>query len=132
MLTHQQRKYAENRASGMNKKQSAIAAGCPEKTASQAASRYERDPEVRAHMERLQSAEAGEMTFDCPLEFMRHMMNREEEEPKLRLDAAKALASYTVAKPGEKGKKEEQKEAAKRVAGSSKFGVQAAPLRSVK
>lgn len=167
MITHQQRLYAENRAKGLGKKAAAVAAGCPEKSASQAASRYEKSPDVIAHMERIgfdpskkskpavkpkskkpdQTSDAEALAaqklqaraescgsgFDCPLEYMKHLMNAESEDPKLRLDASKALASFTIAKPGEKGKKEERQEAADRVAGSGgKFGVQAAPLRSVK
>lgn len=136
-LTEQKRRYAAARLAGVPKKQAAIAAGCPEKTASQAASRYEKDPDVQAAMGRMVAvdkarsaavepkrkddpvidpnphipAQAGD-----PLEFMRSMMNDLEAEPKLRLDAAKALASFTVTKPGEKGKKQERQEAAEKVA----------------
>lgn len=57
-----------------------------------------------------------------PLSFFRSMMADEEMDPKLRLDAAKALASFTVRKPGEKGKKEEVQDAAEHVA-SGRFGL---------
>jgi len=147
MLTHKQRIYAEGRANGLSKKDAAIAAGCPEKSASQAASRYEKDPDIQAHVLRLGANPATEPaekiqaratvqsggTFKCPLEYMRSVMNEIEEDPKLRLDAAKALASYTVSKPGEKGKKEERQAAADKVAsGSGRFGVAPAPLKVVK
>ena len=51
-----------------------------------------------------------------PLEFMRRVMQDEVEDLKIRLDAAKALASFTIAKPGEKGKKEAQADKAKEAA----------------
>lgn len=65
-----------------------------------------------------------------PLEFMRQMMNDLEADPKLRLDAAKALAAFTVAKPGDKGKKDEKADAAKEA--GKKFGSTPPPLRAVK
>lgn len=58
---------------------------------------------------------------DDPLEFMRQMMKNVGEDPRLRLEAAKSLAAYTLSKPGEKGKKEEQADAAKGAA--RKFGT---------
>lgn len=144
-LTEQKRRYADARLAGMPKKQAAIEAGCPEKTAAQAASRYEKDPDVQAAMGRSVAvarqrkhepkidpdphipAQAGD-----PLEFMRQMMNDLEADPKLRLDAAKALAAFTVAKPGEKGKKEQVQEAAEQVA-SGRFGLRKpGQLRAVK
>jgi len=62
---------------------------------------------------------------DDPLEFWRNMMRDKAEDPRLRLEASKALAAYTLPKPGDKGKKEEQKDAAKEVA--KKFGAIAPP-----
>lgn len=43
-------------------------------------------------------------------------MQDEVEDLKIRLDAAKALASFTVSKPGEKGKKEIQADKAEKAA----------------
>jgi phage terminase small subunit len=62
---------------------------------------------------------------DDPLEFMRLMMKDRGEDPRLRLRAAEVLAAFTKPKPGDKGKKEEQAEAAKEVA--KKFGAIAPP-----
>lgn len=135
-LTDQKRRYADARLAGMPKKQAAIEAGCPEKTAAQAASRYEKDPDVLAAMSRTVAVEDRKKTpppeldpdphipaqAGDPLEFMRLMMNDLEAEPKLRLDAAKALAAFTVSKPGEKGKKEQVQEAAEQVA-TGRFGL---------
>lgn len=46
MLTDQRRKYAEARVKGCTKREAAIAAGCPPKTATQAAARLEKHPSV--------------------------------------------------------------------------------------
>lgn len=47
MLTDQRRRYAEARAKGYTKREAAIAAGCPPKTATQAAARLERNEHVQ-------------------------------------------------------------------------------------
>ncbi|MGP8812141.1 terminase small subunit [Pseudomonas aeruginosa] len=143
-LTEQKRRYAAARLSGMGKKAAAIEAGCPEKTAAQAASRYEKDSDVQAAMGRkLKVAEKKvaatsvdpdpyiPVRSDDPLEFMRQMMNDLEADPKLRLDAAKALAGFTIAKPGEKGKKEERQEKAEEAGKSSRFGLRKGHLKAV-
>ena len=149
-ITHQKRLYAEGRLAGLTQRAAAIAAGCPERTASQAASRYEKDQDVIAHMARLsgkqgqdappapvkESQPAAPATViagndpDCPLAFMRAMMNCDAEDPRLRLDAAKALATYTIKKPGEQGKKEESASKAKQVA--DKYAAAPPPLKAVK
>lgn len=146
-LTDQKRRYAMARLAGLGKKAAAIEAGCPEKTAAQAASRYEKDPDVIAAMARMTMAEtpqhvqattAPPMQDDTPgiippaedpLTFMRTMMNDLYTDPKLRLDAAKALAAFTLAKPGEKGKKEERAEAAAKASGG-RFSSAPPPPRS--
>lgn len=165
MLTRQQKLYAEGRAAGLQKKLAAIAAGCPEGTASQAASRYERNPEIQAHMARhglkpvakpvtkvkpepiketpvtpevdeqpaqeTPKEDADPRRYSCPIAYMQDLVNNDLEDPKLRLDAAKAWATLTVAKPGEKGKKETQKEKAEEVA--ARFAPASAPkLKAVK
>lgn len=141
-LTEQKRRYAAARLSGLSKKAAAIEAGCPEKTASQAASRYEKDHDVLAAMGRM-AAQPDKHAPQVdpnphipapaadPLEFMRQMMNDLEADPKLRLDAAKSLASFTVAKPGEGGKKDQKADAAKQ-AGQGRFSAAPPPLRAVK
>lgn len=179
MLTQQQRLYAEFRKEGLGKRAAAIAAGCPDKTAAQAGSRYEKNADVQEHMRRIGFEPEAEAAFkkerpaskaaqekpvakkpnpkphrtaveiaaekiaersktvthsdySCPLDYMASVMNDGVEDPKLRLDAAKALASFTVAKPGEKGKKEERQDAAKQVASSGRFSSAPAPLKAVK
>lgn len=143
-LTEQKRRYAAARLSGLGKKAAAIEAGCPERTAAQAASRYEKDPDVQAAMgrqlkvaERKVAATSADpdpyipARSDDPLEFMRQVMNDLEADPKLRLDAAKALAGFTIAKPGEKGKKEERQEKAEEAGKSSRFGLRKGHLKAV-
>ena len=62
-----------------------------------------------------------------PLAFMRQMMSDPNEDPRLRLDAAKALAPYVYPKQGEKGKTELKQESAKEA--HAKFKPAAAPTR---
>jgi phage terminase small subunit len=144
-LTEQKRRYAEARLSGQTKKKAAISAGCPEKTASQAASRLERDGEVLAAMGRATVVKAAAKATqpqgnpdpyipkpaDDPLIFFKAMMNDLEADPKLRLEAAKSLAAFTVLKPTESGKKDQKADAAKN-AGAGRYGTGAPPLRAVK
>ncbi len=143
-LTDQKRRYAAARLAGMKKKEAAIEAGCPAKTASQAASRYEKDPDVLAAMGRSVAVEPKRNTLppqvdpdqyipdqvDDPVEFFKNMTNDLEADPRLRLDAAKAWAQFTVAKPGEKGKKDEKAKAADEAA-KGRFGMAPPPLRAV-
>ncbi len=143
MLTEQQRKYAEARFAGLGKKDSALAAGCPAKSASQAGSRLEKHPNVVAHLARLKAAESesipaagvdapppglkdeGEF-YEDPKEFLRAVMNDRQEDRKMRLQAAVALLPYEHQKLGESGKKEQKdKEAA--AAGRGRFAPGMAP-----
>jgi len=154
-LTVRKRRYVEARLSGLNKKQSAIAAGYSEKTASQSASRLEKDADVLAAMGRLQGVvedvarseppqpetvdeavrvaratqQGGETaaTTDDPLRYFVRVMNDVAEDPKLRLDAAKALASYTIPKPGEVGKKQTRQANAEKSASGGRFAAPSAP-----
>lgn len=140
-LTEQKRRYADARLSGASKREAAIAAGCPEKTASQAASRYEKDPDVMAAIGRKQAVNtvvkstlpAGDPNpyippqVDSPLVFFEKVMNDTAADPKLRLEAAKALASFTVAKPGEGGKKEQREKKAADVMNGGKFSPRSRP-----
>lgn len=60
-----------------------------------------------------------------PKLFLLALMNNLEADVKLRVDAAKALMPFMHTKLGEGGKKEQQQDAAKKVAG--KFSVAAPP-----
>lgn len=72
-------------------------------------------------------ATSGDQT---PLEFLLGVMNDNELDDKLRLDAAKTAAQYVHAKKGEGGKKDEQADKAKK-AGAGKFAAAAPPLKLV-
>lgn len=53
MLTDQKARYAEGRVKGMSKRDAAVYAGCPPRTAQNAASRYEKDADVIEAIRRL-------------------------------------------------------------------------------
>ena len=61
MLTEQRRKYAEARFKGCTKREAAIAAGCPPKTATQAAARLEKNPDVLMAIAALNGGQPLEM-----------------------------------------------------------------------
>ena len=61
-----------------------------------------------------------------PLEFLLSVMNDNEIEDRLRIDAAKTAAQYCHLKKGDGGIKDEQQEKAK-AAGAGKFGASAPP-----
>ncbi|MBD8122550.1 terminase small subunit [Pseudomonas lutea] len=142
-FTEKKRRYVEARLSGLAMKAAAIFAGCPETTARQAATRLEKDPDVQAAMTRLAEPKcSGGKQQIClppepqtnPLAFFEAMMNDPREDSKIRLEAARSLAAYTLPKPGDLGKKEAKEVAAKK-AGSGKFSAAPPPpthLRSVK
>lgn len=64
-------------------------------------------------------SESSQKQYTNPLKFFETVMNDPHEDPKLRMEAAKNLAAFTVAKPGDKGKKEQKLEDAGKIA--SKF-----------
>lgn len=140
-LTERKRRYADARLSGMSKRDAAIHAGCPVKSASQAASRYEKDIDVVAAIKRRQADHSDVKSNDSgvksdtyipeptndPIEFFESMMNDLEAPPKLRLDAAKALASFTISKPGEAGKKASRQASAEKSASTGRFSTPRSP-----
>lgn len=147
-LTEQQRKYAEARMAGHSKKDAAMAAGCPEKTAAQAGSRLEKHPNVAAHLARLKALEAetvpgagrdaqlpqggggNSVFFEDPKDLLRHAMNDRALDMKTRMEAAKALMPFEHQKLGETGKKEQKESAAEGVV-KGRFAP-AAPPRQLK
>ncbi|HFL7941881.1 terminase [Pseudomonas plecoglossicida] len=66
-----------------------------------------------------------------PKDFLLSVMNDLGSEPKLRVDAAKALMPFVHPRKGESGKKDQAKEKAAEAA-TGKFGARRGPLRSVK
>lgn len=142
-LTEQKRRYAAARLSGLGKKESAIQAGCPVRSACQAASRYEKDRDVLAAMGREVAARKSDLPdvpsahipapSDDPKVFLLGVMNDLEADPKLRVDAAKSLMPFLYGRvAAAHGKKGEKQEAAK-VAAKGKFGAATPPrLQAVK
>jgi len=147
-LTEQQRKYAESRMSGASIRDSALAAGCPAKSASQAGSRLEKHPNVLAHLARLKHLESeakpevgrdalppdvqlGDEFFEDPKDLLRHAMNDRRLDPKTRIQAAVALLPFEHQKRGEAGKKEQQANAAESIA-TGRFAPAAPPSRQLK
>lgn len=147
-LTEQQRKFAEARMQGLTIRESAIFAGCPEKTASQAGSRLEKHPNVLAHLARLKNVESdavpgsgrdapppgldlGDEFFDDPKELLKHAMNDRKLDPKTRIQAAVALLPFEHQKLSEGGKKQQQEKAAAEVV-SGRFARATPPSPQMK
>lgn len=130
-LTPRKRAFADAVLAGKSNKDAAIAAGYSEKTASAAGSRLVKDPDVVEYLAKHRKAvENGSPppsapSFDLgkalqhsdPLVFLKAAMNDPELDPKLRIDAAKAMLPFTHKKLGEGGKKEEKQDAAQKVGG---------------
>ncbi|HGM5580766.1 TPA: terminase small subunit [Pseudomonas putida] len=66
-----------------------------------------------------------------PKDFLLSVMNDMGSEPKLRVDAAKALMPFVHPRKGESGKKD-QAQAKAEQASTGKFGARRGPLRAVK
>jgi len=149
-LTRQQTLYAEARFAGAGRREAALAAGCPAKTATQAAAKLERHPNVIAHLARLKHLESeatpaagrdavppdvdvelGGEFFDDPKELLRHAMNDRRLDPKTRIQAAVALLPFEHQKLGESGKKQQQEKAAESVA-TGRFSPAAPPPSQLK
>lgn len=143
-LTGKKRLFAEALLAGKSNKMAALAAGYSAASASAAGSRLAKDKDVLAHLQRKAKAvsaappasagaESSTGSFDLsqalshrdPRAFLLAAMNDNLLEPKLRIDAAKALMPFEFAKKGEGGKKEQLADAAKKVA--SRFSPAAPP-----
>ncbi|MCO5336016.1 terminase small subunit [Delftia tsuruhatensis] len=143
-LTGKKRLFAEALLAGKSNKMAALAAGYSAASASAAGSRLAKDKDVLAHLQRkakvvsaappaAAGAEPTTGSFDLsqalshkdPRAFLLAAMNDGQLEPKLRIDAAKALMPFEFAKKGEGGKKEEKAAAAKKVA--SRFSPASPP-----
>lgn len=74
---------------------------------------------------------SGSLAHKDPKVFLLALMNDLEADVKLRADAAKALMPFMHTKLGEGGKKDQQQDAAKRVAGG-KFAAAAPPLKLIR
>lgn len=133
MLTDKQRAFCEFIAHGLTQGESARRAGYSDKTADSTASRLMAHPDVKHHIEELRAqrlidrykrADASPMIKADPLAYLRSVWTDENEDPKLRIDAAKAAMPYVHGRIAPAGKKEDKAQAAKATASSgSKFGT---------
>lgn len=149
-LTEKKRRFADALLSGASNKKAAIDAGYSEKTAPQAGSKLAKDSDVLAYLERRRKfdqataevkaetqkvnserAAETEASGNDPIAFLERMMANELEDPKLRIDAAKALLPYKHTKKGELGKKEQAQVKASEVA-QGRFGSRKPPLSVVR
>ncbi len=142
MLNDQKLKYIALRRAGIEKKQAAINAGYSSKTASQAASRLEKDPDVKAAIEakegeliiRDQTVEPKQEDQNTPSpykvdnneysdakDFLLDMMNDPNVGKAMRQDAAKTLLPYQHKKLGEEGKKASKAKSAEETQQSTGF-----------
>lgn len=148
-LTDKQRKFAQGKASGLRNKEAAVFAGYAATSAAKQATNLMQHADVRSEINRLKK-EAGKTTgtdatahpekdalmkpkYASSLALMRDCYNNPLMPPALRFEAAKQALPYEHAKVGEKGKKENAKEAAERVAGGgkrNKFGPKKPPAYS--
>lgn len=152
-LTGKKQKFAQAKAKGMSNKDAAVAAGYSAASAAAAGSRLAKDPDVLAALDRKAKVKAVKksappraagpakseppeaqskfdlsvaLSHDDPKKFLMAFMNDLEMDPKERKDAAKALMPFMHQKMGEGGKKDAQKDAAKK-AGGGRFASAAPP-----
>lgn len=137
-FTHQQRIFIAAYARTGNGNQSAIEAGYAPADARSRASKLLSRPDIQAEVERQRQVgstgqpSALDHQYDGPLEFLRAVMSDPGADPRLRIEAAKALLPYVHAKKGEMGKKDAAKEAAKAAAQGRYRLRHSPPLKSVK
>lgn len=143
-LTGKKKAFADAKLAGKSNKEAAIAAGYSEKTAAAAGARLVKDVNIAAYLAAAKASpgkkdKAGDqspsdaLTHSDPMAFLRSIMNDPGQEPRMRIDAAKAMLPYTHRKLGEEGKKEERQKAAESAAkGGSKFAPPAPPLKLVR
>ncbi|PXX14502.1 terminase small subunit [Paraburkholderia tropica] len=146
-LTAKKRLFADAVLAGKSNRDAAIAAGYSEKTASQSGARLVKDKDVALYVaaQRIESESKAAppksaapdrspppdfdpyamTSFTDPKAFLIAAMNDGRTEPKLRVDAAKALMPFVHAKVGEAGKKDAKGAAAEKAA--NKFAALAAP-----
>ena len=129
------RLFCEAKASGLDNAKAARLAGYSVATAKTKGSELMARPEIRAEVTRLKKGEAEpglrpiplKAHYDSPLDFMLDVMNQPLMPPSLRFEAAKQALPYVNPRVDAKGKKDQRKDAAHKVAGESKFKPKRAP-----
>lgn len=128
-LTLKKRLYADALMAGANQTDAAIAAGCPEKTAAAAGSRYAKDPDILKYIKAKNAEEkqrdAGvvhvKRNVADPRDALLELLN--DPDPKIVLSAASTLMPYFHAKVEASGKKETAKTNAKSATTSGRFST---------
>jgi len=117
-LTEKQRAFVANKAAGVPNRDAALAAGYSATSADVQAANMLRRPHIRDAIKKAQvpgvaseSAISGKHYAD-PMTFLQDIMNNAKLPDAVRIDAARNLLPYQHARIGEKGKKEQRKEAA--------------------
>lgn len=87
-------------------------------------------PDIPSELPKVEIPPGVTLAHTDPKLFLLALMNDLEADVKLRADAAKALMPFMHTKLGEGGKKEQQAEAARKVA--SKFAAAAPPLKLIR
>ncbi|RLL17996.1 terminase small subunit [Acinetobacter chengduensis] len=158
-LTAKMKAFAQAIVDGMSKKDAAISAGYPEKSAMQQGSKLSKNPEIIAYIDQYSAAKKltsenkkltpekpkvkpasthendnplddEDYAKDDPLQFLIDVMNN-SDDMLLRFNAAKAALPYKHGKVAEKGKKESKADGAKQTATSGgKFGTLDSQLRN--
>jgi phage terminase small subunit len=147
-LTGRKLKFAAAKLGGFSNKDAALKAGYSAATASQAGSRLVKDKDVVAYLKQnkkdAKKAAPGikdgappeyvsphfdlkaALMYSDPQDYLMAAMNDPQLETRFRMDAAKTLMPFKHPKVGEGGKKDAQKDAAKK-AGGGRFASTAPP-----
>lgn len=109
------------------------AVAAPQKVATPAPEKVRHDTQAAAFVDAIKTTSTElKIEKSSPELFLESVMMDEDCDPRMRMDAAKALLPYRSQKLGEVGKKEEKQQAAKK-AGAGKFAATVTPpqLRAV-
>lgn len=123
-LTLKKRLFAEALDKGLSNTEAAIEAGYNENTAPQAGSRLAKDEDVIRYREdsqdKVERLQVNTQDVD-PIDVLKQLCN--DPDPKVALDAAKALMPYMHPRIAPSGKKEGQKENAAKKTQTGKFAT---------
>lgn len=130
-------RFAKAKLSGKNNMEAAILAGYANNTAKQQGSRLARDPDVLAFMAKHKDVDQQFIPQTTqgvdPLEYLLDVVADGNNEPAVRIAAARAALPYVHGKIGDVGKKETQKDTANSIAsgsnGSGRFATSQPPKR---
>ena len=130
-------RFAKAKLSGKNNMEAAILAGYSNNTAKQQGSRLARDPDVLAFMAKHKDVDQQFIPQTTqgvdPLEYLLDVVADGNNEPAVRIAAARAALPYVHGKIGDVGKKETQKDTANSIAsgsnGSGRFATAQPPKR---